>query len=162
MSRKRRFIKDLTEEDSKALENGRKHGKGYQFRDRCHCIILSFLGFEIKDLAVLFNVGQNTIRNWFNAWESKGIEGLKNKAGQGRKPTLSIDNKEHEKVVQTAAKNAAEKGTNMLAEVEEKLDLEDGLSPDTLRRFLKKKSLLGKGFVIARKKSRMKKSTIAS
>jgi len=155
MSRKKRFIKDLTIEEIKALKEGRKTGKSYQFRDRCHCIILSFLGFEIKDLAVLFDVRKHTIGIWFNGWEDQGIEGLKNKPGQGRKPKISIDNKEQGKVVEVAAKNAADTGTNMLDEVVEKLDIEGGLSQRTLRRFLKKKSMLGKGFVIARKKSRV-------
>ena len=140
MSRKKRFIEGLTEENILELEEGRKRGKTYQFRDRCHCIYLSYLGFEIKDLAVLFGVGQNTIRMWFNSWGKQGISGLKNRPGQGRKAKLSIDNKEHGEVVEKAAKNAAEKGINMLDEVEEKLDIEGGLSKATLNRFLKKKS----------------------
>jgi len=156
MSRKKRFIKDLTETDLNELKEGRKNDDSYQFRDRCHCVVLSFLGFEIKDLALLFDVGQNTIRTWFDSWENEGIKGLKNKSGQGRKPRLSIDNKEHEKVVENAAKNSAERGTNMLDEVVEGLDLEQGLSQSTLNRFLKKKSMLGKDFVIARKKSQTK------
>ncbi len=160
MSRKKRFIKDLTEEDLNELKEGRKNGKSYQFRDRCHCIILSFLGFEIKDLSLLFDVGQNTIRIWFDSWEKEGIKGLKNKSGQGRKPKISINNKEQVKVVENAAKNAAEKGVNMLDEIEEKLDIEGGFSQRTLRRFLKKKSMLGKDFVIARKKNQTKKSTM--
>ena len=154
MSRKKRFIENLTEEEVVVLKDGRKNGKSYQFRDRCHCIILSFSGFEIKDLAILFDVSKNTISTWLNSWENEGIKGLKNKSGQGRKPKISIHNKEQVKVVETAAKNAAEKGTNMLDEVVENLDIEGVLSQDTLNRFLKKKSMLGRGYVIARKKSR--------
>lgn len=154
MSRKKRFIEDLTEENIKELELGRKQGKNYQFRDRCHCIILSHLGFEIKDLAVLFGVRQNTIRSWFDSWEKDGIFGLQNKPGQGRKPKLSIDNQAQNEVVEKAAKNAAERGTNMLDEVEDKLDIKGGLSQATLNRFLKKKSMLGRDYVISRKKSR--------
>ena len=144
MSRKKRFIKNLTELDLELLKEGRKNGKSYQFRDRCHCIILSFLGFEIKDLMVLFDVSKNTISTWFNSWENGGIEALKNKQGQGRKPKISITNKEHVKVVEIAAKNAAEKGVNMLDEVIENLDIKEGLSQDTLNRFLKKKVCLEK------------------
>lgn len=162
MSRKKRFIKDLTEEDLQLLERTRKTGKNYQIRDRSHCIILSFLGFEIKDLAFLFSVGKNTISIWFNSWEKEGFEGLKNTPGQGRKPKISIDNKEQVIVVEMAAKNAANHGTNMLDEVVEKLDLEQGPSQSTLNRFLKKKSMLGKGFVIARKKVHQSKSTTTS
>lgn len=154
MSRKKRFIQNLTDADLEVLKEGRKNGKSYQFRDRCHCIVLSFLDFEIKDLSVLFDVSTNTISTWLNSWENQGIDGLKNKPGQGRKPKISTNNKEQVKVVETAAKNAAERGTNMLDEVVEKLEIEGGLSQDTLNRFLKKKSMLGKDYVIARKKSR--------
>lgn len=142
MSRKKRFIKDLTEENIKELEHNRKHGKGYQFRDRCQCVIFSFFGYEIQDLCLLFSVTRQTISTWFDDWEKGGIEGLKNKSGQGRKPKLSINNDEHGKIIETAAKNAAETGTNMLNEVTEKLNLEEGLSQSTLRRFLKKKVCL--------------------
>ena len=65
--------------------------------------------------------------------------GLITKPGQGRKPNISIDNKEHVKVLEKAAKNAAEKGTNMLEEVVDKLEIKQGISQRTLRRALKKK-----------------------
>jgi len=42
----------------------------------------------MRALKVIFNVSHATVSNWLTAWETKGIVGLRNQPGQGRKPTL--------------------------------------------------------------------------
>ena len=39
-------------------------------------------------LKAIFSVSHATISNWLTAWETKGIVGLRNQAGQGRKAIL--------------------------------------------------------------------------
>ncbi len=43
----------------------------------------------MASLNVLFDVTHATIGNWFRAWEDLGIIGLRNQAGQGRKPIFA-------------------------------------------------------------------------
>jgi len=153
MSRKKRFIRDLTDSEKEQLQAGKKYGKSDAFRNRCHAILLSSQEHEVTQIAQIFHVNIRTVYNWFNSWEKSGILGIQTTPGQGRKPTISLNNKEHVDIVEKAAKNAAQKGTNMLNEVVEKIAPEKGISRWTLRRFLQKKSMLGKDFVESRKKN---------
>lgn len=139
MSRKKRQIRPLQATEIKDLQAGIKNQKSYQFSHRCHAILLSYEGLEVSELIKVFGVSKNTIYTWFKRYESDGISGLKNKPGQGRKPTLCIDNKEHVEAVEKSVDKVNENGGNLLAEVEQELGLENGLSMKILRSFLKKK-----------------------
>lgn len=138
MSRKKRYIRALIDEEIKALEAGMKSNKGYQFQHRCHAILLSNKGYSVPQLVETFGVQTNTIYTWFDRYENGGIENLENQPGRGRKAVLCIDNKDHVKVVEKAVDKVAKKGGNLLAEIESDLDLEQGLSRKILRSFLKK------------------------
>ncbi len=45
-------------------------------------------------VAEALNVNEKSVRNWVKRFKENGIEGLRNKAGSGRKPILSSDKKE--------------------------------------------------------------------
>jgi len=146
MRGKNRFISGLSKIEIKKLELGKKTGKTANFRNRCHGIILSNKAYTAKEIAAILAVGVRTIYNWFNHWESDGIEGLKTKSGQGRKPLLSIDNKEHIKAVDKAVKKRAQTGENILLTIEKELDLKGQMTMNILRPFLKKLITDGNGF----------------
>ena len=138
MRGKRRFIERLSKVEIKKLKAGKKTGKTSIFRSRCQAILLSNKGYTSKELSDISDVEIKTIYNWFNRWEEEGIEGLKTKPGQGRKPLLSVDNKEHVKAVKKAVKKRAQTGENILLTIENELDLEGQMSMDILRPFLKR------------------------
>lgn len=138
MSRKRRYIRTLTEAEKEALQAGKKSNNGYQFNNRCHAILLSDQGYITDEIAEIFDCQKKTIYDWFDRFESGGVSALKNKSGQGRKPTLCTNNQDHVKAVDKAVKKAQKRGTNLLLEIEQELDLEEGLSMKMLRTFLKK------------------------
>lgn len=157
MSRKKRYISNITEEEKKLLEQGFKGGKSHQFRRRCQAILLSFTGQDVHNLSEIFLVKKQTVYEWMDRWETGGIEGLKTKAGQGKKPTLRLDNKDHVKGVEKAVEKVNKKGGNLLAEVEQELGLEKGLSRKVLRSFLKKTVIRGNGVVKSSMRSPIKK-----
>ena len=138
MSRKQRFISGLSKVEIIKLKEGKKSGKTALFRSRCHAILLSNQGFDTNEILKISDVQLLTVYNWFNRWEKDGIEGLKTRSGQGRKPLLSVDNKEHVKAVKKAVKKRAETGENILLTIEKELDLEGQMSMDILRPFLKR------------------------
>lgn len=138
MSRRKRYIENLTAQDIENLEAGFKTGKSARFRNRCHCILLSYKRYDISQLQEIFDQSESTIYNWLNRWDTSGFEGLKTKPGQGRKPALSVDNEKHVEVVKKAVKKRAETGANILSQIEEELDMEGELSMKMLRPFLKK------------------------
>ena len=127
----KRFIQ-LTEEETITLQEGIKNGTAHLFRQRCHCLILSSEGYEVKDLAEVLGVSANTIYDWLNRWEKKGVVGLKDKAGRGRKPILTIA--DFAQVKRRVQENAQQL---RLARVQLKEELERDFSEKTLRRYLK-------------------------
>lgn len=128
----KKFIK-LTQQQVMALQEGRKSHPSYQFRDRCQCLLLSNEGKQVKELAQLLQVSTISIYNWFNRWEDKGIAGLVNEKGQGRKFILSAADEEtiKEKVQAHAQQRKVARG-------ELKSALNKSFSDKTLKRFLKK------------------------
>lgn len=146
MSRKKRYIEKLSEGEKADLEYGKKHGKSEVYRNRCHAILLSNKGYTVDEVMDIFEVVRSTVYNWYNRWDNGGIEGLQTQPGQGRKPSLSIDNAEHVEAVKKAVKKRAEHGANLLATIEEELGMEEQLSMDIVRPFLKKLVSYGSAF----------------
>ena len=114
------------------LQEGYKNVVHHQFKQRCHALLLSHQGHDMATLKTIFSVSHATISNWITAWETKGIVGLRNQAGQGRKPILIASdlalikakvqlNPQHLKAVRT----------------ELKAELAKDFSEKTLKRFLK-------------------------
>ena len=101
MSRKNRFIQ-LSSEQKVALEKAYKTGHSHDYRNRCHCILLSCENWTVKQLSNFFKVSHLSIYNWFNRYESEGIEGLKIRSGRGRKRKLNIDNQAHVDMVKAS------------------------------------------------------------
>ena len=110
MSRKKRYIRSLTEQEIAELEAGKKSKKGAQFNQRCHAILLSFKGYTVHQLAEIFSVRKNAIYLWFDRYEKGGISGLENKGGRGRKPLLQTNNKDHVRAVDKSVKKVNQKG----------------------------------------------------
>jgi transposase len=82
-----RFI-TLTEPEMETLEQGsRNHGKPY-FRQRCESLLLSHRGYQVGQIATLFQTRPHTVRQWMDTWLDKGLSGLYIQAGRGRKATI--------------------------------------------------------------------------
>jgi transposase len=146
MSRKKSFVKELTVSEISSLEVGKKTGKSFSFRTRCHAILLSHKGYEIGQISDILEVHRSSIYTWFSSWKKDGIQGLKTKKGQGRKPTLCIDNQRHVEAVKDAVKKRAKTGENLLTTIEDELEMEGELSMTILRPFLKKLISYGNAF----------------
>jgi len=127
-----RFVKQLAPETIKLLWRIHKHSKHYRVRRRALCILLSFQGLMVSQLACMFNVSQQTIYNWLNAWEARRFPGLYDNSGKGRKCKLAPDQKEQ---VTQWAKKFPENLNKIIASVKEKFDIV--VSKSTIKRILK-------------------------
>jgi len=87
---KKKYI-ELAEAEKITLQAGHKNGKAQAFQARCHCLVLSNEGYQVKELARVFRVSEISIYSWFRRWEESGIVGLRDKAGRGRKPILRAE-----------------------------------------------------------------------
>lgn len=114
------------------LQEGYQNVTHHPFRMRCHCLLLSHQQHDMASLATIFGVTHATISNWFSAWQAKGIVGLRNQAGQGRKAILKQAD-----LVLIKAKVQHNPQHLKAVRDELKIDLKREFSDKTLRRFLK-------------------------
>ncbi len=128
---KKKFIK-LEETEKVTLQEGHKNGKTKAFQERCHCLVLSSEGYEVKELAEIFRVSEISIYAWFKRWETSGICGLRDKLGRGRKPILKAE--DLAQIKQRVQENAQRL---KIARSLLKEELGREFSTKTLKRFLK-------------------------
>jgi transposase len=93
-------------------------------------------GYQVQKLASIFQVSELSIYKWFDGFEKKGVEGLKNQKGKGRKPILTTSNARHVEVVENSIDK--EKQRLKLAKQEIETKLGRAMSEISLKRFLKK------------------------
>lgn len=128
---KKKFIK-LNEAEKITLQEGMKNGKRQPFQQRCHCLLLSSEGYQVKELAVIFRVSEICVYGWLKRWETGGIVGLRDKAGRGRRAILRAEDLPQVKAI-------VQENAQRLKIARQKLREELGreFSAKTLKRFLK-------------------------
>ena len=137
----KRFV-SLTCDERTTLSSARHHHPQYQFRARCQCLLLSADGHDVAALEQALGVSSRTVYTWFNRWESGGLAGLANAAGQGRRPILGAADEEPVVAAVRMNRQQLKQVTAALCQ-----ELAKDFSPRTLRRFLK--SVAGSGGAFA-------------
>jgi transposase len=129
-------VVELTTEQRAALEKGYRQGPSHAFRMRCQMVLLK--SEQRSSLAVgnILGCCEMVINGWLRRYEKEGIEGLKTRAGRGRKPKLSTQNPAHLHTVKAEIAKHPQSVKTVVAKLEEDLDVQ--MHPDTLKRFLKK------------------------
>ena len=88
------------------------------------------------EVAEILGCCEVVVNNWLKRFEAEGIKGLETRAGRGRPPILSQQNPEHLQKVAAQIKEHPNSVKTVIAGLEAEFGLE--MSPDTLKRFLKK------------------------
>ena len=127
-----RFVERLSKETIKILQRLEKESRYYQVRQRAKCILLSHQKYTVTELAQIFQVSNRTIFRWLNSWEKRGLTGLYDQKGRGKKPTFNQEQKEQIKVW-------VKENPNLLKKVQEKIKQEWNItiSKDTIKRVIK-------------------------
>ena len=126
------LTRKIHEERKKMLRRIYRQSSRYQVRQRAHCLLLYQEGYRITHLEDIFQVTRKTIYNWLNSWESRGLIGLYNQKGQGRKPTFSPEQ-------QDKIKEWTEENRQQLKQVSQKIkeQWDISVSTKTIKRVLK-------------------------
>ena len=124
----------LTPEQQAALEEASRHGKSYSFRQRCLMVLLKSQSRTSKDVAQQVGCCEVVVNTWMKRYQEQGMDGLKTKAGRGRKSILQADT--DLAAVRQAVQSSRQRISLAKAELEQELGKE--FSHLTLRRFLKK------------------------
>ena len=129
---RKRFV-TLDADERTTLEAGRHHHRQHQFRSRCQGLLLSADGLDVAALQQVLGVSRGTVYAWFDRWETAGLAGLANAAGQGRRPVLGAAD-------EAPVRAAVEANRQQLKDVTATLrqELNKSFSASTLRRFVKK------------------------
>lgn len=125
---------DLTPEQQAALEKASRHGKSYSFRQRCLMVLLKSQSRTSKDVAAQVGCCEVVVNTWLKRYQQLGLDGLKTKAGRGRKSILQADT--DLAAVRQAVQSSRQRISLAKAELQQELGKE--FSQLTLRRFLKK------------------------
>lgn len=88
------YIENLCWLQIKFLKRICKESKKHLVRQRGHCILLSYQGFKVSDLARIFGKTERTIYTWLSQWKSQHFAGLYDEKGRGRKPKLNDDQRQ--------------------------------------------------------------------
>jgi len=129
-----RFIKvELSDEQRTALEKGYRDDPRHAFRLRCQMVLLKSKGRKSKEIAEVLDCCEVAVNNWLKRYKAAGLEGLRTKAGRGRRPIL--DQQQDAQQVRAAVSKHRQRIS--LARAELKQSLAKDFSQRTLVRFLK-------------------------
>lgn len=124
----------ISEDERQALEEGLRTGKRHAFRKNCQLVLLKSEARTSQEVGNILQMNAITVNKWLDRYEAEGIEGLRVKAGRGRKQVLDPV-ADREKVRQAVEKERQRLGQAKLL-LEQELEKEFSLK--TLKRFLKK------------------------
>jgi transposase len=126
-----RYI-NLTDAEFQTLQEGQRNSPNAVFRQRCSCLVLSYQGCCIQQLAKLYQTRTHTIRTWFDRYEQIGLVGLRILPGRGRKALLQNI---HQSLVEEVV--SSNRQSLQQASLQVSQQLEQSVSKGQLKAFLK-------------------------
>ena len=81
-----RHVRTLTAEETEALRQLYRQTAQADIRTRCQMILLSVQGHPIADIAALTFFDEDSVRYWFDRYETEGLPGLEDRPRPGRPP----------------------------------------------------------------------------
>lgn len=146
----------LTREQDQTLLNLRTEEVSQKVKDRAEVIRLNAHGWYVEKIAAHFGWDKQTVRDVLHKWRKQGLESLWELPGRGLKPKWK-----EEDIVFLEECLRVEPPTYNSSQLSEKLKTQRNveLSPDRLRRVLKKRGSIGNGQekVIKENKTRLQK-----
>ena len=103
MNMPNKFVKDLSDEEQRQLNENHQTSNNFRVRNRSHAILLSFQKHSIDEIAAVCQVHRTAVSRWINNWNECGFSGLKDEEKPDRPPILSLQ--ESEKAFEIAMKN---------------------------------------------------------
>lgn len=142
----------LTPEEDRTLSELREAQKLPQrIRDRAHMLRLNALGWNVPEIAEIFECHQHTVRATLRRWEERGLGGLWEAPGRGTKPKWQEEDLKY--LTDCLESDQRTYNSQQLAEKLLK-EREVDLSGDRIRRLLKKKIIAGNEREKAKKESK--------
>lgn len=134
------YIKLTLEEDRTLSELRIAQTVPQRTRDRAHVLRLNAQGWTVPAIAEIFNCHEHTVRATIRRWQNQGLGGLWETPGRGAKPKWQEADLQY--LEQCLEQEQRTENSEQLAK---KLasDRQVQLSPDRIRRVLKKRGSVG-------------------
>ena len=87
-------VLELTEAQRLELERGFRLGEKHCFRMRCRAVLLKADGLSAAKAGAQTEMSLVSVNAWVRRYKEEGIEGLKTRAGRGRKPIMDSSDEE--------------------------------------------------------------------
>ncbi len=100
-----RFVKALSLEQIRQLEEAWRAGRCHRQRQRAHAVLLSAKGFRVEQCAEVLEVDRDAISRWLCRWEDGGVAALAEAKRPGRPRALA--KQAQEELVAAAQANPA-------------------------------------------------------
>jgi transposase len=136
-----KYVAPLTEVEIQTLREMHRYHPSRRARMRAHSLLLSHQGVAMSQIARMYQVDYRSVSSWIDQWQTRGLVGLYDQPGAGRRPTLSLD--EQQKIPQYLQDSPKD-----LKKVVHQLEQETGkrVSTKTIKRLIKKTAMSGNGF----------------
>ena len=92
------YVAPLTAVEIHTLHEMHRSHPSRRARMRAHSLLLSHHGVSMPHIARMYQVDYRSVSSWIDQWQTRGLVGLYDQPGAGRRPTLSLD--EQQKVQQ--------------------------------------------------------------
>jgi transposase len=136
-----KYVAPLTDVEIQTLHEMHRYHPSRRARMRAHSLLLSYQGVSMPHIARIYQVDYRSVSSWIDQWQTRGLVGLYDQPGAGRRPTLSLD--EQQKVQQYLQDSPKD-----FKHVVHQLEQETGkrVSTKTIKRLIKKTATSGNGF----------------
>jgi transposase len=124
----------ISDYDKAELERLVKEDESARVRMRAEAILLREKGYSIKEIAMMKDKHVTTVSRWIDQWEERGVDGILEGEGRGRKSILTESEREE---IETWLKEAIppRNTTELRSRIQKAFNKK--VSKDTVRRLLK-------------------------
>src|SRR5215475_7228279 len=84
-----KYVAPLRDDEIQTLHDMHRYHPARRARMRAHGLLLSHQGFSIPDIARFYHVDRRSVSTWIDLWQTRGLVGLSDKPGSGRRPLLN-------------------------------------------------------------------------
>ncbi len=133
MGSKNKFVSELSETQIAQLNDLLESDWNVRTKQRAQAILLSNRRYSIDAIGLIVEYHRNTVSRWIDQWQERGIDGLLENEGRGRKKALS--QAEEERVLEWL-KDDDRSTRGRLAKIQKELG--KTISAATLRRLFKR------------------------
>jgi transposase len=84
-----KYVAPLRDDEIQTLHDMHRYHPARRARIRAHSLLLSHQGFSIPHIARFYQVDRRSVSTWIDRWQTRGLVGLYDQPGSGRRPLLN-------------------------------------------------------------------------